>query len=268
MSSVRDDDGFVALVLAGEREEGDPLARELGVSCKALLPVGERPMVMRVLDALEAAPAVVAVIVCGDVERLRACDELRDRETSRRVRLVPSRTSPCTSVTAVLEEVGDARRVLVTTADHALLTPEMVEHFVSAAAGTGADVVVGLAPHEVVERAFPGVRRTVYRLRDGGFCGCNLFAFLTPGSRAAAEFWRRVETSRKKPLTVARIFGLWTLVLFAARRLTLKGALARMSRRLDLHLAAVELPFADAAVDVDTRADWDLVCARVERAAS
>lgn len=260
--------GFVALVLAGERAEGDPLARELGVACKALLPVGERPMVMRVLDALAAARSVDAVVVCGDPGRLRECAELRAREDAGDVRLVTSRTSPCTSVTAVLDELDDDRRVLVTTADHALLTAEMVDRFAADAAGSGADVAVGLARHDVVERAFPGVHRTVYRVRDGGFCGCNLFTFLTPRARRAADFWRRIETSRKRPLAVARMFGVGTLLLFALRRLTLAGALARMSRRIGVEARAVEVPFADAAVDVDTRADWDLVCARVGGAAS
>ena len=47
----------------------------------------------------------------------------------------------------------------------------------------------------------------------------------------------------------------------AARMLahTLDQALARLSRRLDMRLGAVILPFAEAAVDVDTPADHALV---------
>lgn len=264
------DGRLTALVLAGEREGGDPLAREAGVACRALLPVGEGPMVLRVLDTLASAPSVGAVILCGDAERLSSDDEVRRRSEAGEVELVPSMTSPCTSVMSVLEQLDGDRPVLVTTADHALLTVEMVEHFAAEVESSreAIDVAVGLAPYDVVEKAFPGVRRTVYRLRDGGWCGCNLFAFLTPRARRAADFWRRVETSRKKPLTVASIFGVVTLALFALRRLTLDAALKRMSRRLGVEARAVPLPFADAAVDVDTKADWDLVRERLARRAS
>jgi NDP-sugar pyrophosphorylase family protein len=56
---------FTAVVLAGDRSSGDPVAEAAGVSCKALTPVGGRPMVLRVLDALEAAQGIGPVILCG-----------------------------------------------------------------------------------------------------------------------------------------------------------------------------------------------------------
>lgn len=40
------------------------------------------------------------------------------------------------------------------------------------------DATVGVVKHADVDVAFPGTRRTVIRLRDGGICGCNLYAFL------------------------------------------------------------------------------------------
>ena len=44
---------FTAIILAGDRTSGDPLAEAAGVACKSLVPVGGRPMVLRVLDSLE-----------------------------------------------------------------------------------------------------------------------------------------------------------------------------------------------------------------------
>ena len=44
---------FTAIVLAGDRTSGDPLAEAAGVACKSFVPVGGRPMVLRVLDSLE-----------------------------------------------------------------------------------------------------------------------------------------------------------------------------------------------------------------------
>ncbi|RLB61815.1 MAG: MobA-like NTP transferase domain containing protein, partial [Deltaproteobacteria bacterium] len=101
--------------------------------------------------------------------------------------------------------------------------------------------------------------RTVTKLKDGGFCGCNLFAFLTPRARLAADFWRQVESERKKPLRVVKVLG-WSAVLrYLVGQLTLKYALAQLSHRMNLKVGVVEMPFAEAAVDVDKVDDWLLV---------
>ena len=158
--------------------------------------------------------------------------------------------------------------MLLTTADHALLTPAVVDHFCEAARATGADVVVGLARAEQVLAAFPGTRRTILRLKGGGYCGCNLFAFLTPTGRGAAQYWRRVEQQRKRPLRLAAGVLGWSAILdYALGRLTLERALERMSRRLGLRAGAVILPFPEAAVDVDSVEDLQLVRVSSSRAA-
>ena len=72
------------------------------------------------------------------------------------------------------------------------------------------------------------------------------------------SFWRRVEQDRKKPWRMIRLLGPGTLLSFALGRLTLDAALAAFGRRTGTALAAVEMPFADAAVDVDRPGDLTL----------
>ena len=57
---------LTAVVLAGTRPEGDPLAREAGVSHKALLDVGGKPMLARVLEALAAVSGIARIVVASD----------------------------------------------------------------------------------------------------------------------------------------------------------------------------------------------------------
>jgi CTP:molybdopterin cytidylyltransferase MocA len=257
---------YIAVVLAADRYSGDPLAEAAGVSSKCLVPAGGQPMVLRVLDALQEAQEVEAVILCGPersvVEETAA---LAARIASGSVTWVVNRESPSSSTSEVLRTLPDTNPVLVTTADHALLTAPMVDHFCSEARSTGADIVVGLAAHPVVQAAFPETRRTVIRMREGGYCTCNLFAFLTPRSRSVADLWRRVERERKKTLRVIGAFGSWSVILYLLRLLSLKQGLERVSRRLRLRAAAVLMPFPEAAVDVDTVRDWKLVEARLGR---
>ena len=56
---------FTAVVLAADRSPDDPLFQAAGVSYKSLIPVGDRPMVLRVLDALEASQEIGSVVLCG-----------------------------------------------------------------------------------------------------------------------------------------------------------------------------------------------------------
>jgi hypothetical protein len=149
--------------------------------------------------------------------------------------------------------------VLVTTADHALLGAHIVDYFCSQARNTDCDIVVGLATHETVVAAFPDTRRTATKLRDGNYCSCNLFAFLTPGGREVADFWRRTEKHRKKPLRVISVLGWITVLRYLLGRLSLAEAQQRISARLGLRTGVVILPYPEAAVDVDTVSDWKIV---------
>ncbi|HXU87401.1 MAG TPA: NTP transferase domain-containing protein [Methylomirabilota bacterium] len=254
---------FVAVVLAGDRRPGDPVARAGGVSAKCLVRIGGRPMVLRVLDALGSAGEIGARVLCGpDRKVLDDAPELARCLADQEVDWLPPQATPTRSAAAAVASVASGSPVLLTTADHALLTARLVDHFCARARATAADVVVGVADHAEVLAAFPGTRRTVLRLRDGGYCGCNLFAFLTPAGRAAIDFWRRVEQERKQPLRLAAgVLGWRGLARFALGRLTLDDALSLASRRVGARISAVRLPFPEAAVDVDTVEDLRLVTA-------
>ncbi|MCR0981083.1 NTP transferase domain-containing protein [Roseomonas populi] len=245
-----------ALVLAGQRRGTDPMAAAAGVSHKALLPVAGVPMLLRVLAALRGAPGIGRVVVSIE-EPGRALAGLAGLDG---VILRPSASSPARSAAAVFEEFGAP--LLVTTADHALLTPDMVEH-VLRAAPPGASAVAALARRERILAEFPDTRRTWLRFRDGAFSGCNLFLLARPEAARVLEFWQRLEAQRKRPLTMARMLGLGPLLSYALGRMTLRGGLDALGARCRAPVAVVEMPFGAAAVDVDKPDDLVLVEARL-----
>lgn len=249
---------MTAIVLAGSRGPSDPVAVAAGVSHKALAPVAGVPMLRRVLETLAAVPRIRHVLVVIERPELVTADPafagLLARGT---LSVVPAAPSPSLSVLAALESAHAAFPCLVTTADHPLLTPAMVEHF-WAHLPADADAAVGLARSETIRAAYPTTRRTYLRFRDGAYSGCNLFALRTPESREVVTFWRQVEQDRKKPWRMIRQLGPATLLAFVLGGLRLDGALAALGRRTGTKLAAVELPFANAAVDVDKPEDLAL----------
>lgn len=248
-----------ALVLAGDRRgEADPVAVRTGVAHKCLAPVAGTPMLCRVVETLVAVAAVGRIHVAfPDPHLLARVPGLAPLLDSGRLRAVPVAASVSQSVAGLFAETGPP--LLVTTADHPLLTVAMVERFLDLATREPADLVAGLVAEETIRRRLPDTRRTFLRFRDRAFSGANLFLLAGPGAAAILAFWQRVERERKRPWRIARALGPGLLLAYLLRRLTLDAALERASRRIGGRVRAVVLPFAEAAVDVDKPADLELV---------
>jgi len=243
------------LVLAGRREGVDPFAEERGASHRALIPVGGVPMLLRVLRCLRDSRDVGPLAVSIDRPELLA----REPEIAGDVTLLRSQGSVSHSVAAGLDALGLGERpVLVTTADHALLTPEMVDHCTEQVATSDADLLVGLVSRRVIEALHPESTRTYIRLRGDAWSGANLFVFRSAAGRRAAEFWMRAERHRKQPWRLAFAIGPGALLRFALGRLDLAGAFAYLSRSVGCRVAPLALPFAEAAIDVDRPSDLAL----------
>ncbi|MGB0909602.1 MAG: NTP transferase domain-containing protein [Nitrospirales bacterium] len=251
---------LTAIVLAGSRADHDSVAEATGVPCKALAPVGNIPMVFRVLNALQNADTISSSVLCGpNWSIVEQSHQLRSRLDSQRIQWVAPQTTPCTSTTFAMQSISQDTPILITTADHALLTSEIVDYFCSHALSNDSDVVVGLVPFDIIQKAYPKTKRTVMRFKGHGYCGCNLFAFLSPQGRTIAEFWRQVEQERKNPLRLIRTIGWMAVLRYLTGQLSLEQGLEEISKLLSLKISAVKLPFPQAAIDVDTVADWELV---------
>ncbi|BBK41120.1 hypothetical protein STVA_11400 [Allostella vacuolata] len=246
-----------ALVLAGSRGPGDPMAVAAGVGHKALIPAGGVPMLVRVVRALLATPEVGRIVVCIEDRAIAlGLPEIARAAAAGRLDCIAAAGSPSQSVAAALAQLGTP--LLVTTADHALLRPEWIRHFL-AGLSPDADVTAAVARAEAIFAAVPKTRRTLLRFADGSFSGCNLFHLRTPAAAGAVQLWRRVEAERKRPLRMVRLLGPGFLLRFALGRLTLARALDRFGQLARVRAAVVEMPFGESAVDVDKPADLELV---------
>ncbi|MGE3231606.1 MAG: NTP transferase domain-containing protein [Hyphomicrobium sp.] len=249
-----------AIVLAGSRDPGaDPVARAAGVPIKALASVGGTPMLARVLDALAASGRVARIAVVIDPETLRlpppALSELLQRPG---LSTLPAADSPSASVVAALDRLGDdVFPCLVTTADHALLTAEMVGRFLDDL-DPHADAGVALVTARAIERRYPHAVRTFYRLGSERYSGCNLFLLRRPAARRLPLFWQELERHRKRPWRLIAAIGIAPFAKFLLGRLDLAGAMGELTRLTGARAAAVVLPFPEAAIDVDKPGDLAL----------
>lgn len=260
---------FAAVVLAADRTGKDPITQHTGAACKAFAPVAGVPMIIRVLDTLQACDLVSTIILCGPPESLHDhCPELKQRIASGQVTWLPNLDSPSRSAESGLNHIPLDTPVLVTTADHALLTPATVRDFLQNAAVTPCDAAVGAVSESTIMTAFPGCKRTIIRLRDGGFRGCNLYAFNQRG-RALVRFWRQAEDLRKRPWRlIGKVLGLKTVFLYLFGQLTSQQGLVAVSEKSGVNIRLVMLDDARAGIDVDKVQDLMLAESILSRKSS
>jgi len=255
------DYSFSALVLAGRRSgEKEPLAAVTGCSHKALLEVAGRPMLEHVLRSVAAQPGLCRLAISSDrSDLLQALPALSEMGLKIRVEHHCSAASPAASVADFIEASASAGPLLVTTADHALLTAQMLSHFWAEALSSGAEVAVGVVSETLFRASYPHLRRTFVRLGSQGFSGANLFALIDHKAASVARFWSSVERYRKRPVRLIGQFGLRNLLRYALGRFDADTAVSEVSRILGVRVALIQMPFAECAIDVDKPADLDLV---------
>jgi GTP:adenosylcobinamide-phosphate guanylyltransferase len=246
-----------ALVLAASRGPQDPVASHAGRSHKALVEVGGVAMLVRVLRALQESRNIGPIAVCleADARLAGALPELDRLLADGAVTLIDAAASPARSVLAALEALP--LPLLITTADHPLLSAAMIDHF-CAAAPPDAAAAVGVVRASLLQPRYPDAIRTYYRFAGEGYSGCNLFLLQSPDALRIVRFWMRLELHRKRPWRLIAEVGPMALLRFAMGRLSLDGAMRHLSAKVGATVRAVELPFPEAAIDVDKPADLEL----------
>lgn len=243
-----------AIVLAAGRGQNDPMAKAFGVSHKCILPVNGVPMLQRVISALQQSQSIATISISIESPAI-VHEALVKNESDTTV--IPSESSaPLSAIVAIKKHATFP--VLVATADHALLTPEMIDYFCEEAERNGADFSAGLARAEVIMKAYPQSIRTFFKFGRDRVSGCNLFAISNENGLRILEKWQYLEQSRKKPWRLVAAFGPLALIRFVLGTLSLDGVFRIVSGQLGLTAKPILLPFAEAAIDVDKPSDLEL----------
>lgn len=208
-------------------------------------------MVSYPLSALRSSAGIGRIIVCaqqpGDLAEAVA--------DGMDVELRVSEGSIARTVDGVLRALGGP--LLVTTADHVLLTPAMIDNFLQEA--RGCDLAIAMVERRTMRRAGLDSRRTWLPFRGGQWSGANLFWLNGPESLPLVRFWSEIEQERKKGRKIIAAFGP-VLALSAALRLAgIHSLVRRAGRRFGLEARVVAMPQGEACIDADKPADIALI---------
>ena len=242
-----------AIVLAGQRPGVDPLASAFSEESKACVPVSGKPMAAWVIETLLATPQIGHVVVLAQDRSMVSALGLFELIDNDRVTFAESVGGISHSIADIVGKAPLDWPVLITTADHPLLTVDMVSEFID---GAGlSDLAVAAVERRTVLRRYPLSQRTWLKFRGGAYSGANLFALRSPTTLSALELWAQAEQDRKKAFKLFWHFGPRLALRAITRTISFPAALHRAGQKLGLNTSLVLLRQAEAAIDVDKISD-------------
>lgn len=232
-----------AVILAGAAADPEMQAK-YSVKNRAEVPIAGKPMVQHVIEALKGSSHVGNICLIGDIQ----CEGTD--------KVIPSAGSMIENLVAGVE-ASDGEHVLISTSDIPMLTAEAVDDFIGRCGDLSADLYYAVIPKEECEKRFPGMRRTYVRLAEGTFTGGNMVIISSEFVRKNSEYLRQVFEVRKKPLKLAGLIGIGTLIRVVIAQKVWAGAInlplleRTAGRALNADLKAVETPYAEIGSDAD-----------------
>jgi GTP:adenosylcobinamide-phosphate guanylyltransferase len=247
-----------AIVTAGGVPQPDePLYPLTQGKPKALLDIGGKLMIQWVLDALNDSQRVSSILVVGlaPTPSGRGLPGVEGLSSRLPLSLLEDHGGMIANIQAGAREIArrdpHARQMLVASSDIPAVTGEMVDWVVGQIEALDADVCYNVIRRSVMEKRYPGSKRTYLKLRDAEVCGGDLNGVGIQMALGANPIWNQIIASRKNPLKQASLIGFGTLfgVLFGL--LSLRQAQERVSRRTNIRGIALECPYAELGMDVD-----------------
>ena len=238
----------VILTAGGTPTPEDPLYSFSDGLPKAMIPIGDKPMIQWVLDALATAKTINRVVLIGlavdmQVYYPREMVRIEDRG---------SMVENILAGVATLRSYPDpSQYALITASDIPAATPEAIDWVSEQTIAAKKDLVYTVISQSVMETRYPDSRRSYIPLKDIKICGGDINAIDMTRINYNNPLYRKLIASRKNALKQAALLGLDTLLLIFFRAITLAQTEKRVCKRLDVDGKVLPCPYAEIAMDVD-----------------
>lgn len=212
----------------------------------ALVLVNQKPMYRYVVEALQKA-GIYDIVVVGEWTTKRA-------------------VGCCTPSAGGENYIGNLEaglkaarndRIILATCDLPALKPESITSFIEHCEIMGnPDIAYPIIPAKECERLFPGMKRTIVKLREDSYTGGNIFLLTRSKILDNLSLIDQLYKLRKNSVKLAGLFGWGTIAKLLAAQV-IPGCLSvellekRASEMLGLSVKAV-VAEADIGADIDT----------------
>lgn len=246
-----------ALILAGGKTDTkDPLYVISGGGNKALLSIAGKPMVQWILDAVSASKLIDTAVVIG-------LDEKEEISCSKPLTILPDDGTLIENIiqgAAFLQNLHPDQDHMVTiSADIPAITGEILDAMTAMFVKMDVDICYSVIERPVMERRFPGSKRTYTKFKDVEVCGGDLNYIRKSTALNPNAMWNELVHNRKNPFKQAAQIGFGTLLMILLRQLELDTVAERVCTRLAITGKAIRVPFAEVGMDVDKPFQFEIV---------
>lgn len=239
------------VILAGANADPDMVSSSEPIS-RAMVMVGDRPMIQWIIDALKQTSSVGRVAAVGNVS------------ASGLDLIIEPGEDLVTNIRKGIDALGAQGHVLIVSSDVPLITPEGVEDFIRRASDLNADLAYPIISKNDCENKFPAFKRTYVKTADGTFTGGNI---MLASTQFLADNWQNIQnaySARKQVFKLARMIGMGVLLRVIAAQvipsaLRLSMLEEAVSRLLGAKLRVVISSYPEIGEDVDKASDLEEV---------
>ncbi len=238
------------IVIAGGLPTADsPMYEITGGKSKALLDMGGRTMLERVIDALQNSSHIEDIVVVGLGSDL-------GMSFKRPVAHLDDHGSMVANMLAGVyyfeEKKGSGKPVISCTSDVPLITPAIIDGFIDSCAPHDKGLYYNFISKEVMEARFPGSNRTYVKLKGGlQIAGGDLMIADPIIGTQNEELWEMLTNARKDAWKIAKVIGLDMLFKFIFRRIGPAEIEKKAAEILGLPVEIVLSPYAEIGMDAD-----------------
>lgn len=246
-----------AVILAGGIPDlKDPLYPISGGKNKALLPIAGKPMVQWVLDAVSESKEIEHVVVIG-------LENHEPISCSKPLTFLPDKGTLIENIIQGADYIQTTQpnqtHMVTISADIPALTCEILDEMVRIFMHHDVDICYSVIERQVMEKRFPGSKRTYTKFKDVEICGGDLNLVRISTALNPDGMWNELIQNRKNPLKQAAQIGLGTLLMILTGKLDLNSAAQRVCERMGITGIAIRSPFAEVGMDVDKPFQLEMV---------
>jgi molybdopterin-guanine dinucleotide biosynthesis protein A len=246
----------VLILAGGKTDTKDPLFALSGGGNKALLSIAGKPMVQWVLDAISASTSVDTVVVIGLDEGIKIF-------CSKPIRFLPDKGTLIENIIQgadFLNKLHPEQAHMVTiSADIPAITGEILDEMISLFIQHDVDICYSVIERPIMEKRFPGSKRTYTKFKDVEVCGGDLNYIRKSTALNPNAMWNELIRNRKNPFKQAAQIGFGTLFLILTRQAPLDIVAQRVCSRLGITGIAIRAPYAEVGMDVDKPFQFEIV---------
>lgn len=263
---------IIAYVPAGQgtiHKHYTPLLQKAGVENKALIPLGDKPMIQHVLEALDESKHIQSIIISGLTEK-----DLLPYKMNKPVEYIEAGETGYESIVKGINYVKNMENppdyLAHMASDIPLITGAILDRVLEAIDWSkDYEIYQNWVKWERISELYPGITKVPMKLKTGWVAGGDFYiikpTILNPKRQEMLEM---IMANRKNFTTILRLLSLRLIYKYLRGKLTMKDAAKRIGKVFDLKGTFYITDAPETCLDLDYEKDlvtFDRYCSQPKR---